>query len=860
MPGILKMTNKNKTKNSSDDNIDPAPVGRENARLRRTVCLLSLPIYGLLFIYLFEKVGSGMAITAIIPVIIFAWFYGSYIGILAGAATMPANFVMALIAGIPWWEKVFMRSAGIFGTICCMGLGLLVGYMRDLAMKTNREIADRKNAEARIRSQQDRLNEQARELELKNQTLETEIAKTEQVVNEADKTKKQLESFISISLDPIILADEKGNIVNPNPAFLNMIRYSREEVMGKPIYRYVVSQAGVYPSTTGETVELGKDYLDQKKVEIALFLKAGKISDREIYFQRKDKKLVPVNQSIVMLKNEKGRGSDILSITRDITDQKKTELALTKARKNAEEANLSKSTFLANMSHEIRTPMNGVIGFTDMLVDTGLNAEQLECAQTIKRSGEALLSLINDILDFSKIEAGKIELEALDFDVEVLAYDVCELMSERIDKKKVAILCRIDDSLPSRIKGDPHRFRQVLLNLMGNAVKFTRKGEIILSLMVAEEQENRIKLHVMIRDTGVGIPADKQDTIFDLFHQADNSTTRKYGGAGLGLSICKRIAIIMNGDVWVESVPNQGSTFHFTAWLGKAETKTVPRVAPGSLHGKRVLIADDNATNREILTHVAAVAGMEVHSCSNGEETLAAVAEADKSGKPFDVCVFDIMMPGISGYTVAKRIRKIYGEGLPMLAFSSSVEWGMEKCVQAGYNGFLPKPINRIKLYKMLERLIGKSEAVKKSSATETEKKIVTQYSLREDAKYSISLLLAEDNPVNQKLATKLLTKAGYRVEVVNNGQEAIAVYQANPENFDIILMDIQMPQMNGLDATRAIRENGFQKVPIIAMTANAMEGDRRKCLDSGMNDYITKPIKRETIFRILRKWVFEKV
>lgn len=256
--------------------------------------------------------------------------------------------------------------------------------------------------------------------------------------------------------------------------------------------------------------------------------------------------------------------------------------------------------------------MNGVIGFTDMLVETNLDPEQEDCARTIRRSGKALLSLINDILDFSKIEAGKIDLEEIDFDVEVLAYDLCEIIGARIDENRVELLCRIDDDLPARIKGDSHRFRQVLVNLMGNAAKFTRKGEIELSLQVEEERENRFKLHTSIRDTGIGIPADKLETVFDLFQQADNSATRKYGGTGLGLSICKKIAAIMDGDVWVESEPYKGSTFHFTAWLKQTGKINVRRFAPVSLSGKKVLIADGNKTNLEILAHVLKSAGMDV--------------------------------------------------------------------------------------------------------------------------------------------------------------------------------------------------------------------------------------------------------
>jgi len=830
-----------------------------SAGLGVPLCLLSVIVYMLLFIYLSMNAGSGMAITAILPVLVFSWFYGRNTGIILGLATVPANYIMALILGLPWWDKIFMQGAGVPGTMGCIIMGMIIGHMRDLVMKTNMEIADRKQTEKEILKHQDRLKEQTLELQTQNKKLEEEIIQTEQLAEEIHKTKDQLENFVYISLNPIVLADTKGNILEPNKAFTDMLGYAREEVIGKPTHLFIVREEGVFESVAGEKINFSKEYFKKSKDEMNRFYKDGKISNREIYFRRKDSKVTPVNQSIVLLKDEKGVGSEIFSIIRDITDQKKTEIALKKAKQVADEANLSKTAFLANMSHEMRTPMNGVIGFTDMLVETDLDPEQEDCARTIRRIGKALISLINDILDFSKIEAGKIDLEDIDFDVEVLAYDICELIGARIDENRVELLCRIDDSLPARIKGDPHRFRQVLINLMGNAAKFTRKGEIELSLQVEDKRENRFKLHTSIRDTGIGIPADKLETIFDLFQQADNSATRKYGGTGLGLSICKKIADIMDGDVWVESEPYKGSTFHFTAWLKQTGKKIVRRLTPVSLSGKKVLIADGNKTNLEILAHVLKSAGMDVCAFPNSGEALNALKEAHEKNRMFDICVFDIMIPGMSGYDVSREVRAKYGEKMPLLAFSSSIYGGMEKCQNAGYNGFLPKPINRIKLYKMMERLLGQPGQQEDSTAAEKEIPIVSQYSLREDAKYSISLLLAEDNPVNQKLATKMLSKAGYRVEVANNGREVLDVYLNAPEKYDVILMDVQMPQLNGLDATKILRDKGFKNVPIIAMTANAMKGDREKCLECGMNDYISKPIKREKIFQILRKWVFEK-
>jgi PAS domain S-box-containing protein len=563
----------------------------------------------------------------------------------------------------------------------------------------------------------------------------------------------------------------------------------------------------------------------------------------------------------VPLRDKNGRVTGLVGIGRDITHLKKVQEEMQKAREAAEAASQAKSEFLANMSHEIRTPLNGVMGMTDLALGTELTAEQRECLETVKMSGDSLLTVINDILDFSKIEAGKIDLEALDFNLRDSLESTLKTLAVRADEKGLELLCEVAPEVPEVVRGDSSRLRQIVVNLVGNAIKFTDSGEIAVKVKAGAREGPDCVCQFTVADTGVGIPEDKRELIFKPFSQADTSTTRKYGGTGLGLTISTRLVQMMGGKIWVESEVGRGSQFHFTVRLGAADAKEIKlgTVAPPELlRDVKVLVVDDNRTNRRILEGMLLRWHMKPTSVDCAAAALAQLSAALEAGAPYPLILTDMHMPEMDGFALIEQIRhrpELSAATIMMLT-SAGHRGDAARCQDLGVSAYLLKPIRQSELREAVARVLGARE---QDGAIP----LVTRFSLqdaREPDGY-LRVLLVEDNLVNQRLAVRLLEKRGHRVAVAGTGLEALLALEK--DSFDLVLMDVQMPEMDGLEATAAIRQKekgtGLHQA-VVALTAHAMKGDREKCLAIGMDGYLTKPIRPQELDQLLETYVARRM
>ncbi|MEW6991345.1 response regulator [Colwelliaceae bacterium 6441] len=655
-------------------------------------------------------------------------------------------------------------------------------------------------------------------------TLELSIAK-----EQAEAAKFALDQHSLVSI-----ADIEGNILYVNDKFIEISGYQENELIGK---KHSVLNSGNQPKTYWQ--------------EMHQTVIAGKVWHDEVRNRAKNGSYYWVDTTIVPNFDSDKQVNGFTSIRTDITQQKKDIDNLAIAKQQAESATEAKTQFLATMSHEIRTPMNGVIGMTNLLLDTPLNKEQYNFAKTVKYSAESLLTVINDILDFSKVEAGKLELEPIEFDLELLLHDVGSSIAFQAHNKNIELICPANILANKPFIADSGRIRQILNNLVGNAIKFTEEGEVSVYCKVQEESEQFTKLRFDITDTGIGLSDEQQSKLFERFSQADGSTTRKYGGTGLGLSICKQLVELMDGEIGSESVEGKGSTFWFTLKVANSNTERSKKVFD-NLQGQKILVVDDNSTNRVLLGELLTRWQVEHMLVDSGDKALATLIEESAKGAPYHIAILDMQMPKMDGLQLGTRIKndsQSFNNLQLMMLTSQGQRGDVERLKAAGFKGYLNKPVDQTTLYNALMSII---------EVHSSDKPLVTSYSPRELPQFNARILVVEDNAINQKVAQGVLKKFGVKVELAANGAEALTSLESLP--FDLVFMDCQMPVMDGYEATQKLRHPDSKvlnrDIPIIAMTANSMEGDREKCLAVGMNDFISKPVNPNKVQEALKRWL----
>ncbi len=679
----------------------------------------------------------------------------------------------------------------------------------------------------------------------------TEIKQTE----ELSRSKKLLGLLDEeVKEYAIFLLDPEGCISNWSAGAERMKGYRAGEIVGRHF-------SVLYPP---EDIERG-----HPEEELRIAKELGHYEE-EGFRVRKDGSRLYASVLITALHDEEGNLRGFSKVVRDVSERRRYEEELKEARRTAEEAgqaaeeaNRAKSDFLANMSHEIRTPMNGVIGITGLLLDTNLDDEQREYAETVRSSADNLLTILNDILDFSKIEAGKMDIEVIDFDLRTAIEESVGLLAERAHYKGLEISSLVKASVPTALEGDPGRIRQVLVNLLGNAVKFTEEGEVTLVVKLLEESDEESVVRFEVSDTGIGLTEEQRGCLFRPFSQADASMTRRYGGTGLGLAISKQLVELMGGEIGVESEPGAGSTFFFTLPL-KKQREGAKEPEASTPHDLKVLVVDDNETNRRIVHEQVASWGMRDGMAEDGQRALEVLREAAESGDPYDLAILDMQMPKMDGVELARRIKEDPAISSTKLVMASSVGRGREaeKAMEAGVETYLTKPVKQSRLYDALATVMAKTPTPPgEETVREDEKPLVVPHEPKEAeaARFRARVLVAEDNRVNQMVATKMLEKLGYRADVAADGQEAVEALFLVP--YAAVLMDVQMPEMDGYEATAEIRRRegegpNRRRTPIIAMTASAMQGDREKALSAGMDDYVAKPVKPEELDAALERWI----
>ena len=633
---------------------------------------------------------------------------------------------------------------------------------------------------------------------------------------------ERYQSIVQNAVEGIFQSTPDGHYLLVNPALARMYGYdSPDELMGG--VRDISRSIYVDPAVR----------LEFK----ARMQRDGEVRGLVYEVYRKDGTRLWISEHARAVRNDAGDVLYYEGFIQDVTERKRAEEELRAAKEAAEAASIAKSQFLAVMSHEIRTPMNGVIGMASLLLNSPLNPEQLEFAETIRQSGDTLLGIINDILDFSKIESGRLELEHEEFSVRDCVDGALDLLAPRAAEKGLDLLCEIADGTPAFLRGDITRLRQILVNLLGNAVKFTEKGEVLLSVHAEPRPDGRIALHCAVSDTGIGIPPEAMGRLFQSFSQVDASTTRRYGGTGLGLVISRRLTELMGGTMMVESEPGRGSTFRFHVLAEAAANRPVPHPGPPAvtLAGRRLLIVDDNATNRRILTKLAQAWQVEPTAFASGSEALHCL----RHGGRFDVAILDMQMPEMDSAMLARAIRDLRGPAeMPLVLLTSLGQFDASAQPRL-FAHCLAKPAKPAQIFDVLSRLCGHPQAPAPSTLQAVPEAAFTQPE---------RVLLAEDNSVNQKVALRMLTRLGYRADLAANGLEVLDAVRRQP--YDVILMDVHMPEMDGLGATRRLRAEPppGPRPWIIALTANAMQGDRDICLAAGMDDYISKPIKLQEL------------